>query len=160
MPESVSTHDHRRTVRIAAQTQVYKPPQLTERQRNWVLTPSTLYCFNIRAASSILRCWVVIPSIKNNLFSQKQTSVWSESGLDIMWGSLLIGGIAALWSWSVKKSPMYISVTVGIHCRPCRPEGFHLIGLWWRILNTFWNSKYDLMHVDLPVWTGWRVFRA
>lgn len=51
----------------------------------WSL-PSTLYCFNISAASSILRCWVVIPSIKNNLFFFTKTSVcvvWERLGCNV-----------------------------------------------------------------------------
>lgn len=73
----------------------------------WSL-PSTLYCFNISAASSILRCWVVIPSIKNNLFFTKTNVcvVWERLGCNV--GMLVIGGIAAplvvIWVWVVQET--------------------------------------------------------
>lgn len=63
-----------------------------------MITGSTLYCFSIinqlsGAGWSLLLVKTTLPG--------KQTPVWSERGLDVMWGAFLIGGIAALWSWCV-----------------------------------------------------------
>lgn len=97
MPESVSPHDHRRTVRISAQTQVYKPPQLTETPAEvnghspphfTVLTSALLHPF-------LGAGWPFLLLKTTFFFHKNKMSVWSDSGLDVMWGCLVIGGIAA-----------------------------------------------------------------
>lgn len=63
-----------------------------------MITGSTLYCFSIIIQLSGAR-WSLL-QVKTTP-PGKQTPVWSQRGLDVMWGAFLIGGIAALWSWCV-----------------------------------------------------------
>lgn len=74
--------------------EVYKFPFLTERKRKTEMSPPPHFVVSalIVVVSSILGCGVVISSIKTT-FSWKQMPMWSESGLELIWRSFLIGGI-------------------------------------------------------------------